>query len=92
MAFVRFIFAWLDKRITRWVCNRYGHQGAKTIETYQVTTRIKNWGFIGKNLVIVQPYKQFLVHGKHKCTHCGTVFVGIIVKEESLHDKPHGTP
>jgi hypothetical protein len=84
--------AWLDKRITRWGCNRYGHQGVKTIETHQVTIRVKNWVSLGKNLVFVPPYKQFFINGKHKCTKCGVTFIGIIVKEEIFHDNLHGMP
>jgi hypothetical protein len=92
MALIMTLLAWLDKRITRWVCNRYGHQGAKTIEVYHTILCVKNWRLIRKKLVFVHPYKQIRVNGKHKCTHCGAVFLGVIVKEESFHDKPHGMP
>ena len=92
MALIMAFLAWLDKRITRWVCNRYGHQGARIIETYQTMLYVKNWRLIGKKLVFTRPYKQIRVSGKHKCTHCGAVFLGVIVKEAFFHDKPYGTP
>jgi len=84
------LLKWFDKLIIRWGCKKYGHCGVKTIETYETTTQIKNFLLLGKKIILVRPYKQYRVSGKHKCTACGTVFTGVIVKDECLHDTRHG--
>ncbi len=92
MALIATFRDWLVDVITRRRCKLYGHPVVKTIETYRTEVRIKNWMVIGKKIVIIKPYKQIIIDGKHKCTACGTVFVGVIVKDEILHDEPHDTP
>jgi len=87
-----YLFGDIKNWMRRLKCRLKGHPSAVTIETYQVTIRVKNWVTLGKNLVFVPPYKQFFINGKHKCTKCGVTFLGIIVKEESFHNKPHDIP
>jgi hypothetical protein len=82
MGLTQQLIEWWNRKMVRWGCKHYGHNGVVTIETYSTQVTIKNWVFVGKKIFFVPPFKEFKITGKHRCTTCGTVFLGVIVKEE----------
>lgn len=89
MALIKTIRGWWDKKVAKWGCKKYGHCGVTTIETYHIVTQVKNFLMFGGKIFFIPPYKQYRIEGKHKCTACGAVFIGVIVKDEHLHNNRH---
>jgi hypothetical protein len=86
MALIRFIRDWWNRKLTKIGCKIHGHCGVVTIESYFAVIQLKNWRVVGKKNLTTHPYWRFSINGKHKCTACGEVFLGVIVKEEQFHD------
>jgi len=83
--------AWWDRKITLLVCKLCGHCGEKTIEVYEQRHVVKNYVYVNDEPVFVKPFTESHIYGKHRCGACGTIFLGFIVKEHAINDKPHGT-
>lgn len=83
---------WWNRTMTRLGCRLYGHIGGKTIEVYSRGLLIKNYRTVAGKSVFVKPYRSTVITGKHRCAACGAIYIGNIVTEHAVNDKPHGMP
>lgn len=80
---------WWNNTMARMGCKLYGHIGGNTIEVYSRGLFIKNYRTVAGKIVFVEPYKSTVITGKHRCAACGALFIGNIVTEHAVNDKPH---